>query len=164
LTVWHHGSPGRSILDTPHPPFRSGRYHRTGGRPTWYGSSTEGGAKAEFARSLPPDVEASEFRRRLGRVDLDLVVLDLTNPELQRALRIDQSDLVSDDLETCETLADLAADAGFDGVWGPSAATPDVQTLAVFGTAIADRSRGVVDLGLWTTAKSGTDSSPRRRR
>ena len=135
------------MLDVPNPPFRSGRYHLSGGRPTWYGSSSEEGAWAEFARSLPEGVDPSQFRRRLGHVEFDLLVLDLTSTELQKALGIRKADLVSDDLAVCQTLADLAAEAGFDAVLGPSAATAAESTLAVFDGAIAAKATQVRDLG-----------------
>jgi hypothetical protein len=146
--VWHHGSPGRAVLDAPSPPFRAGRYHRAGGRPTWYGSSTEDAAWREFGRSLPEGVDPSQFKRRIGRVDFDLIALDLTSPELQTALGINPEDLTSNDLTVCQTLADLAADSGFDALLAPSAARRGNETLAVFGPAIRAGALKVSDVGI----------------
>lgn len=156
MTAWHHGSPTRPVLDTPRPPFRSGRYHRAGGRPTWYGSSTEGAAWAEFARALPDGTDPTQFQRRLARVSFDVVALDLASPAVHRALGIEPSTLVSDDLEVCQTLADLAADAGFEAVVAPSAAAPRETTLAVFDAAIAGRSHDVSDYGVRTPPTAAT--------
>jgi RES domain-containing protein len=150
MTAWHHGSPRRDVLDLPDPPTHGGRYNRAGARATWYGSSTEAGTWAEFARSLPPGANPAEFQRRLGQVHFDLEVLDLTSPALQRRLRVDQSELVSDDLEVCETLADLALEAGYAAVLGPSAAAAGETTLAVFGPALVDKANRVVDHGVRT--------------
>jgi hypothetical protein len=136
------------VLDTPNPPFRAGRFHRADGQATWYGSSTERGAWAEFARSLPGGADPSLFQRRIGRVEFDLVVLDLTSPALIEQLGLDRADLVSDDLTVCELLADLASAAGFDAILGPSAATTGDTTLAVLGSAIRDKARRVVDRGI----------------
>ncbi len=142
----------RSVLDAPNPPFRGGRYHRAEGSPTWYGSSTESAAWAEFARSLPDDVDSSQFQRRLGRADFDLLVLDLTAPGIQRSLGLRPSDLIADDLTVPQTLAELAAIAGFDAVLGPSAAAAGETTLAVFAPAITEKARRVVDRGVQDAA------------
>src|SRR6476659_7168902 len=80
IEAWHHGSPGREVLDAPAPPTHAGRYNRAGGRATWYGSSSETGAWAEFRRALPVGVDPGEFPRRIGRVEFDLKLLDLTSP------------------------------------------------------------------------------------
>ena len=146
----HHGSPRRAVLDVQNPPHRAGRYHRIGGRPTWYGSSSEAGAWAEFIRSLPEGADPAEFQRRIGRVDFDLVALDLASPELQRALGVKPAELTADDLTVCQTLADLAAEAGFDGVLGPSAAAAGETTVAVFGKSIGAKAAAVVDQGVKT--------------
>ena len=150
ITVWHHGSPRRTVLATPNPPFQAGRYHRAEGRPTWYGSSTEAGAWEEFVRSLPDDVDASEFQRRIGRVKFDLITLDLTSVELHKQLEIEGPGLMADDLTLCQTLADIAASTGFDAILGPSAAVTGETTLAVFGPAIESQSHDVEDLGIRT--------------
>jgi hypothetical protein len=154
LIVWHHGSPNRDVLSTPDPPIWNGRYHREGGRATWYGASSEGDAWAELLRSLPDEIDPSEFPRRLGRVEFELLVLDLTSRDLQTRLKISNTDLTADDLAVCETLADIAAQAGFDAVLGPSAASAADQTLAVFGPAISSKSRDVRDLGVQTPPRS----------
>jgi len=147
LTSWHHGSPGRGVLDAPDPPVRFGRYHRPGGHATWYGSSTQAGAWAEFVRSLPDGADATEFPRRIGRVDFNVLVLDLGNPALQDSLGVRPADLTGDDLSVCQTLADIAFSAGFEAVLGPSAAKASDTTLAVFDGAIKGASRNLRDLG-----------------
>ena len=138
------------MLSVANPPLGPGRYHRTGGRPTWYGSSSEAAAWAELFRHTRDPVAAAEMRRRIGHADFKVVALDLTSPELQRELGVKRADLTADDLAICQTLADLAADAGFEAVLGPSAASSDGTTLAVFGSAIADNATNVVDEGART--------------
>jgi RES domain-containing protein len=151
------------LLDVPDPPVRAGRYHRLNGRPTWYGSTSEAGAWAEFARSLPDGVDPAQFKRHVGRVDFDVMVLDLTDSDVQTRLGISRGDLIADDDAVCQALADLAANAGFEAVLGPSAALPDDATLAVFGDAIRARSRDVVDRGV-RSAPTGQSGPIRRRR
>jgi len=118
--VWHQGPPNRPLLSAADPPRGPGRYHRKGGRATWYGSSSEAAAWAELFRHTLDPVDATEIRRRIGRVDFNVVALDLSSPELQRALGVKPAELTAHDLTVCQTLADLAAEAGFDGVLGPS--------------------------------------------
>jgi len=136
------------VLDAPDPPPGSGRYHRAHGRRTWYGASSERDAWAEFIRSLPGGADPSEFSRKLGRVDFDVLLLDLTSPDLQRELGVTDEQLTSDDLTVCQALADLAVQAGFEAVLGPSAAAQGETTLAVFGPAITERATSVTDLGV----------------
>lgn len=121
---------------------------RAGGRRTWYGSSTRAGAWAEFARSLPDGVDPSQIQRRVGHADFDVLALDLTSDELRRALAVSVEKLTADDMELCQTLAGLAADAGVEAVLGPSAALDGDTTLAVFDAAIQDRSSEVTNLGV----------------
>jgi hypothetical protein len=148
LVAWHQNSPSRSILDVADPPRTDGRYHRKGGRRTWYGSSSRDAAWAELTRNPPQDVNWEEASRRIGEVSFDLLVLDLTNLELLSQLGLTATDLVVDDRSTCQALADVAADAGFEAVLGPSAAASGESTLAVFGSAIRDRATDVRDLGV----------------
>ena len=132
----------------PNPPLGEGRYHVARGTPTWYGSSTEAGAWAEFARSAPTGVDLRSARRRLGRVTFDVVALDLTNPSVIGALGISRADLVSDDRIVCQQLAETAVDTGFDAIIAPSAAVDGAMTLAVFGDAIKSKATKVEDLGV----------------
>jgi len=77
-----------------------------------------------------------------------VVALDLTNVRLLAALGVSRDDLVSMNRETCQTLADVAAEAGFDAVLGPSAAIADETTLAVLGAAIRSRSHDLIESGV----------------
>jgi hypothetical protein len=81
-------------------------------------------------------------------VSFDVVALDLTDQRLLEALGLAADELRSADRTTCQTLADIAVDAGFDAVLGPSAAAPGETTLAVFGSAIRSKSRDVQDHGV----------------
>lgn len=130
-------------------PRFEGRYHRAGGTRTWYGSSTEAAAWAEFLRHFrQPDLDPGEVLRRVGRVTFDeLIVCDLTDPDLRRGLGVTESDLTADSLGVCQELAEAAIDAGFEAVLAPSAALPGEHTLAVFGDAIMERISAVADRG-----------------
>jgi len=79
-----------------------------------------------------------------------VLALDLTDDRVRATLGLRPSELTSDDLEVCQTLADLAADAGFSAVIGPSAALKGGWTLAVFDGAISGRSDDIADLGVRT--------------
>jgi RES domain-containing protein len=72
----------------------------------------------------------------VGRVSVDLQVLDLTDPETRSHLGVDEADLVSDDTATTQAIAAAARDAGFDAVIAPAAALPGAETLAVFAHAL----------------------------
>jgi RES domain-containing protein len=119
-----------------------------GGRATWYGSSSEAGAWAELFRHTLDPVGAAETRRRVGHAEFNVLALDLTDDAIRAALGLKPSDLTSNDLEVCQTLAELAADAGFSAVIGPSAALKGGWTLAVFDGAIAQSPASVTDLGV----------------
>jgi hypothetical protein len=125
-----------------------GRYHRVGGTPTWYGSSSEAGAWAEFTRNPPAGVDLGSARRRMGRVTFEVLVLDLTDRSTLARLGITAGDLTSTDRRLCQELSAIAAEAGFEAVLGPSAAAPGETTLAVFGPAITDNVSRVDDLGV----------------
>jgi RES domain-containing protein len=75
-------------------------------------------------------------RRRVGRVSVDLHVLDLTDETTRSHLGVDEADLVSDDYAITQTIACAARAAGFDAVLAPAAALPGGETLAVFVQAL----------------------------
>jgi RES domain-containing protein len=127
-----------------------------GGRATWYGSSSQAGAWAELFRHTLDPVAAAETRRRIGHAEFNVLALDLTDDRIRAALGLKPSDLTSDDLEVCQTLADLAADAGFSAVIGPSAALKGGWTLAVLDRAVGQSATSVTDLGV-RVASSATD-------
>ena len=103
----------------------------------WYASNREQGAWAELFRHLVDEgVDPFEARRRVGRVSVDLEVLDLTDQTKRSHLGVDDADLVSDDYATTQAIASAARDAGFDGVLAPAAALPGGETLAVFDHAL----------------------------
>lgn len=141
-------SPRHGILEVADPPLTDGRYHREGERATWYGSSSEASAWAELVKNPPNGVDPRETRRRLGRVSFDVVALDLTNDKVQKSLGVTVDDLTSKDRTSCQMLADLAREAGFEAIVAPSAAKSNETTLAVFAPAFEQRSRDIVDLGV----------------
>lgn len=78
------------------------------------------------------------MRRRVGRVSVELLVLDLTDEATRSHLGVDEADLVSDDCATTQKIACAARDAGFDAVLAPAAALPGCETLAVFVHALSN--------------------------
>jgi RES domain-containing protein len=119
------------------PALGAGRYHRTGEPGVWYASSREQGAWAELFRHFVDEgVDPFEVRRRVGRVSVDLQVLDLTDSKTRSHLGVDEADLVSDDCVTTQAIASAARDAGFDAVLAPAAALPGCESLAVFVHAL----------------------------
>ena len=142
-------SPTHRLLDVADPPVTDGRFHRRGGRATWYGSTSEAGAWAEFARN-PHGVDVREAKRRIGSVTFDVTILDLTNGPLLDAMGLSKMELTSRDQEICQALAELAVEAGFEAVLGPSAALAAEATLAVFAPAISTKAVNIVDRGVRT--------------
>jgi RES domain-containing protein len=138
-TYWHQGATGRPVASCADPALGPGRYHRTAESGVWYASNREQGAWAELFRHFVSEgVDPFEVRRRVGRVTVDLDVLDLTDSDTRSHLGVDEADLVSDDCATTQTIAAAARDAGFDAVLAPSAALPGCETLAVFAHALPD--------------------------
>jgi hypothetical protein len=116
---------------------------------TWYGSRTERGAWAELFRHFLDDgVSPFEIRRRIGRVDAQVIALDLTSKRILDALGVSVDELIADDLAVCQELAELAIEAGFDAIHGPAAPLERERTLAVFGPAIKANLTNVLDKGI----------------
>lgn len=147
--VWHQGNPRYAVTSVADPPQAEGRYHRPGGLATWYGSRTERGAWAELFRHFLDDgVSPFEVRRRVGRVDAQVVTLDLTSKRILDGLDVSVDELIADDLTVCQDLAELAIEAGFEAIHGPAAPLERERTLAVFGTAITSNLTDVLDKGI----------------
>ena len=89
-----------------------------------------------FRHFVDEGIDPFEIRRRVGRVSVDLQVLDLTDKQTRSHLNVDEADLVSDDYATTQAIAAAARDAGFDAVLAPAAALPGCETLAVFVQAL----------------------------
>ncbi len=136
---WHQGPTRHPLTSCADPARGPGRYHRQGEPGVWYASSQEQGAWAELFRHFVDDgIDPFELRRRVGRVSVDLDVLDLTNPAVREHLAIDENDLLTDDYTITQELAAAARGAGFDGVLAPAAGLPGRQTLAVFTSALRE--------------------------
>lgn len=101
-----------------------------------------------FRHQLEPDIDPRQIRRRVGQVELELVVLDLTNPGVRDLFGVDSRDLIADDYTVCQAIATEAIAHGFEAILAPSAALPGATTLAVFGIAIKDRDTDVQDDGI----------------
>jgi hypothetical protein len=116
---------------------------------TWYGSRTERGGWAELFRHFLDDgVSPFEVRRRVGRVDAQVIALDLTSKRILDTLGVSVDELIADDLTVCQELAELAIEAGFEAIHGPAAPLERERTLAVFGTAIKSNLTAVLDKGI----------------
>ncbi|HMM48870.1 MAG TPA: RES family NAD+ phosphorylase [Miltoncostaeaceae bacterium] len=135
---WHQGPTRHPLLFCADPARGPGRYHRQGGPGVWYASNQEQAAWAELLRHFADaGVDPFELRRRIGRVSVDLDVLDLTNPTVRKHLAVDQKNLLTDDYTITQELAAGARDADFDGILAPAAGLPIRQTLAVFAGALS---------------------------
>lgn len=140
---WHQGPTRHPVTSCADPALGCGRYHRTGDPGVWYASNREQGAWAElFRHFVDQSVDPFEIRRRVGRVAVDLQVLDLTDEKTRSHLNVDQGDLVSDDYAITQAIATAARDAGFDAVLAPAAALPGCETLAVFVHALRNVNAG----------------------
>lgn len=136
---WHQGPTRHPLTSCADPARGPGRYHRRGDPGVWYASNQEQAAWAELFRHFADNgIDLFELRRRVGRVSVDLEVLDLTSRVVRGHLGIDEGDLLTDDYSVTQELAAAARDAGFDAVLAPAAALPDRQTLAVFAHALAN--------------------------
>jgi hypothetical protein len=93
-------------------------------------------------------VSPFEVRRRVGRVDAQVIVLDLTSMRVLDALGVSVDELIADDLTVCQELAELAIEAGFEAIHGPAAPLERERTLAVFGPAIKANLTDVLDKGI----------------
>lgn len=134
---WHQGPTRHSLTSCADPARGNGRYHRAGEPGVWYASSQEQAAWAElFRHFIDAGVDPFEVRRRVGRVSVELEVLDLTDEQTRTHLGVDEADLVSDDYGITQTIAAEARAAGLDGVLAPSAALPGRETLVVFSHAL----------------------------
>lgn len=137
-SYWHQGPTRHPLVSCADPARGDGRYHLTGERGVWYSSNREQGAWAELFRHFVDDgVDPFEIRRRVGRVTVDLRVLDLTDKATRAHLGVDESDLVSEDYRTTQAIATAARAAGFDAVLAPAAALPSCETLAIFVEALS---------------------------
>ncbi|MEX2627745.1 MAG: RES family NAD+ phosphorylase [Ilumatobacteraceae bacterium] len=134
---WHQGPTRHELTSCADPARGHGRYHRAGDDGVWYASSQEQAAWAELFRHFVDEgIDPFEVRRRVGRVSVDIEVLDLTDERVRTVVGVDESDLIGDDYAVTQELAAEARAAGFDGVLAPSAALPDRQTLVVFARAL----------------------------
>lgn len=134
---WHQGPTRHPLTSCADPAQGPGRYHRTGEPGVWYASSQEQAAWAElFRHFVDEEVDPFELRRRVGRVDVVLEVLDLTDEAVRSHVGVDESDLVGDDYSITQTIAAAARDTGFHAILAPAAALPGRETLAVFAHAM----------------------------
>jgi len=142
---WHQNAPRFALLDCADPAVVDARYQRRGQPGVWYASSKERSAWAELARhTLTPELSPFQLRRRVGRVRVtELRVLDLTDPHVRAHLSVSEEELVGDDHARCQQLAEMARDAGLDGLIAPSAALDGHQTLAVFAHVLDDPNKNV---------------------
>ncbi len=130
---WHQGPTRHPLASCADPAPGVGRYHRIGESGVWYASNREQGAWAELFRHFVDEgVDPFEVKRRVGRVSVDIEVLDLTDKTTRSHVGVTEADLVSDDYTVTQTIACAARDAGFDAILAPAAALPGCETLAVF--------------------------------
>ena len=137
-SFWHQGAVRRDVVSLAQSPRYEGRFHIAGGPAVWYASDSQQAAWAELLRHfLDAGVDPFEVLRRVARVRIEgLRVLDLTKDTVRRAIYITLSELTGDDYESCQRVAQLAREKGFEGILSPSAALAESTTLVVFDVAI----------------------------
>jgi hypothetical protein len=122
-------------------PSRSpGRFHRVGtALPTQYTCDHPLGPYAEKIRAEDlhaiEDVRELQVRTWVLRVEIDgFVKIGFENAEDYGIL---PADLVSDDLSSCQGLADRQRNQGAAGLIVPSAALPGTRCIVIFGERVA---------------------------
>ena len=136
--VWHQGRPWYGLISFQDPSRGGGRYHRAGEEGLWYASTTSMAAWAQIFRGKPDD-DLSPFtvKRRVGRCMIrSLIVLDLSDDQTRRVLRVTEEELRSDDYTKCQAIADQARAGGFEGILSPSAALSGAIDVVVFKVGI----------------------------
>ncbi len=114
--------------------IQGGRWNPPESFPTLYVGMSEDIVAAEFRRLATRSGRSTAdfLPRQLYQIEVKLqLVLDLTDGGHVHALHIDDADLVSDDLTTCQAVGDAAHYLGTEAVLAPSAAGTGVA-LAVF--------------------------------
>jgi RES domain-containing protein len=109
------------------------RYHRAGETRPWYGALCECGMWAEFHRAFKSDMDPTEIVVWAAEASIEAHVLDLTDPAVQAALSITETELIADDYTVCQGIAMLAREWGFQGLLVPSAAERGGLNVVVFG-------------------------------
>lgn len=139
-----------AVLATYEDARSGGRYHAKGSESPVYASSNPDAAWGELFRHVEDGVSPFEVKRRMNRLQVtDLVVLDLTDPDIRTALGVSERDLTSNALKTCRRLARFARRwSDFDGILAPSAAVSGMETLVIFR-------RGLPHVAVPTTGRLG---------
>lgn len=132
-----------SNYDTPfwaRPNSEPGRWHRAGGGPTQYLSTTVEGAWAELIRaaeiSSEPEVALVRMPMWVAQVNLQRLA-DYGTFERAAAAGFPPDALVDDDYSRCQDEGQRLREEGFQGVLSPSAALPGTANLTIFGPRIA---------------------------
>lgn len=142
----------RAFAASPLEARAEGRFNRIGEGRTTYLSLAEETAAREVAKrwgtvgANPASYVSFQVPVRLRRV------LDLTDPDVARALGVTRETLVGGDLAPCQALAARLRAAGVEGLLTWSSADPDRKNLVVFldgldpastvGPAIRTRRKG----------------------
>lgn len=132
--IWHQGPTKVNLVSCRAIATDDGRYHRRDSPNAWYASTMAHAAWLEWYRH---DGVSGASRRFGSARAIDLHLLDLTDARVRDTLGMTAAELTSDNLATCQELADRAREAKGDGVIAPSAAPPSAATVAVFFHALA---------------------------
>lgn len=139
-----------------------GRYHRGGeAEATQYLCQHPLGPMAELMRT--GDLRALEqiraVRARTWVLEVEADSLPAVNFANAAEFGIRPDDLVDDDYDACQDLADRLRADGVTGVTVPSAALPGTSNIVIFGPRVAApylfRPMGVVDVPASVTAEDG---------
>jgi RES domain len=142
---------------------RPGRWHAPGDGPTQYLSFTPIGAWADLMRNenLRTEGELLTVHMPLWQVRIDQSnIVDYSDFERAEAAGFRAAALIDDDQERCRAEGKRLRDAGFAGVWAPSAALPGEHSLTIFGARVSIDWTATPTLSSAVPAEMVTQGSP----
>jgi len=129
---WHFASANGPFVVAPRIATTTARAHVIGGPGAWYASNYWEALAGELERYfLSNPIDLNLVVRRVGTVEVNLDVLDLTDKEVLKHLRLRRSHLAHDEWALAQTVA-LWARTDYQGLLLPSAAMEGATTLVVF--------------------------------
>ena len=148
--MYRHYAPGYGPLNGEGARRQGGRWNPPDSYSTLYTADTVATVDAEFDRLLalarlrPESVRP----RNLATIRVRFTrMVDLRDPEVQRALGVTVDDLTAENPALTQAIGEAAQHLGFEGIVAPSAADPAGHVVAIFLTNRApDSELAVVDV------------------
>lgn len=134
--TWRHIPASGEALNLHHILHANGRWNRSGLYGALYLSMSSAGARAEWRKYRDGAIPNVDPPRDLVEIHVAVrPVLDLTDPDVVKALGVPPGLLVSDSekaLDTCHEIADWARSADFAAIRYESAAGAEADNLAIY--------------------------------